>query len=122
MQGDFSSPTQALDVGSTLTLYVKKTASFRKMGNLLANLGGAKRGLAASTRTLALWLVKSIRKAYTARSLEPPIGVKAHTNKKFGGFMGRISGRFVLLQECPLGGSGILILFNRSCDWSGGRA
>lgn len=92
MQKEASNQTHELDVGVTLKPYIQKTASFRRAENLFIIPNGKRKGLAASMRTLAVWLVRTIKRAYETRGLEPPTNVRAHSTMKPGGIMGRIQG------------------------------
>lgn len=80
-QAETSDIPHNLDVGSTLKTYIEMTASFRKAENLFIITEGNRKGLAASARTLASWLVQVIRRAYTAKNLDPPAELRAHSTR-----------------------------------------
>lgn len=80
-QAEASETPHNLDVGSILKTYIEMTASLRKTENLFIIPEGSRKGLAASARTLASWLVKVIWRAYTAKNLEPPAELRAHSTR-----------------------------------------
>lgn len=70
-----------LDVGQSLKAYVDATAEFRKSAKLFIISNGAWKGLRASSRVIASWLVKIISLAYKTKGLSLPEGVTAHSTR-----------------------------------------
>lgn len=64
-----------------LKVYTEITYSYRKMKNQFIVPGGIRKGLAASTRTLALGLVKVTQGAFLAKVMEPPNYLRAHSSR-----------------------------------------
>ena len=71
----------ALDIKSAISNYLSATIHLRSTDALLIIPHGARRGQAASSRTIASWLVKAIGKAYSTQQLEIPEGIKAHSTR-----------------------------------------
>lgn len=70
-----------LDVKTTIISYLAATNSFRKTDTLMVIPHGNKRGQAATSHTIASWLVKSIKKAYSMRHMAIPEGIRAHSTR-----------------------------------------
>ncbi|KAM5191535.1 uncharacterized protein ACMZJ9_023124 [Mantella aurantiaca] len=70
-----------LDVGSTLETYLESTLPIRRSERLFIVPAGAKKGGAASSRTIASWIVKTIRLAYESKGLRPPDRIRAHSTR-----------------------------------------
>ena len=73
--------THPLDVGAILRLYLDATASFRRSDYLFVLLHGKNKGLRASSRSIAAWIVQTIQWAYKAKGLAPPEAVTAHSTR-----------------------------------------
>lgn len=54
-----------LDIKSVISSYLEATNPFRKTENLLIIMHGPRKGQAASSRTIASWLIK-IKRAYAS--------------------------------------------------------
>lgn len=65
-----------LDVGDTLKQYLK--APFRQSKYLFAIFHGKNKGMRASARSIAAWIVQSIQWAYRAKGLAPLEAETAH--------------------------------------------
>lgn len=70
-----------LDVKGNVLEYLSATRSIRKTESLLIIPHGFKRGQAASSRTIASWLVKTIKKAYSLSNHQVPEGLRAHSTR-----------------------------------------
>ena len=70
-----------LDVGKILKQYLEATASFRKSDHLFVSFHGKNKGMRASSRTIAAWIVQAIQRAYKAKGLAPPEAVTAHSTR-----------------------------------------
>lgn len=70
-----------LDVGEVLRQYLEVTASFRRSDHLFVYFQGKNKGLRASSRVIAAWIVQAIQGAYAAKGLAPPEAVTAHSTR-----------------------------------------
>lgn len=70
-----------LDVKGNILHYLSVTKPFRKCENLLVIPHGFRKGQAASARTIASWLVKAIKKAYSLSTLQIPGDLRAHSTR-----------------------------------------
>lgn len=70
-----------LDVGVSLKQYLEVTASFRHSDYLFVSFYGKNKGLRASVRSIAEWIVQAIQWAYREKGLAPPEVVTAHSTR-----------------------------------------
>lgn len=68
-----------LDVGHTLKQYLEVTAPFRQSKFFFILLHGKNKGMRASVRTISVWILQTIQRAYRAKGLAPPKAVTAHS-------------------------------------------
>uniref|UniRef100_A0A803KB74 Tyr recombinase domain-containing protein n=1 Tax=Xenopus tropicalis TaxID=8364 RepID=A0A803KB74_XENTR len=71
-----------LDAVRALKYYIHRTADFRHSDALFVLFGSNKKGLQASKRSLARWIVAAILESYKSVGQEAPITVKAHSTRK----------------------------------------
>lgn len=76
-----TSKLHELDVARTLRRYIDLTQSFRKDQRLFVIPNGGRKGLAASKRTIASWIVRLIQRAYRASGLPVPKAINAHSTR-----------------------------------------
>lgn len=70
-----------LDVKTSIQAYLSVTSNLRKTENLLIIPHGFRRGQAATSRTIAAWLVKIIKRAYASNHTQIPEGLRAHSTR-----------------------------------------
>ena len=75
------SDVHPLDVGNVLKQYLEATAPFRQSDHLFVSFHGKNKGMRASSRTIAAWIVQAIQGAYKAKGLAPPEAVTAHSTR-----------------------------------------
>lgn len=70
-----------LDIKSNIQAYLLATSNLRKTEDLLVIPHGFRRGQAATSRTIAAWLVKTIKRAYSSNQAQIPEGLRAHSTR-----------------------------------------
>lgn len=70
-----------LDVADTLKAYLAATSDCRRSDPLFVIPAGVRKGLPASRRLLASWLVKTISLAYSSKHLPVTEGISAHSTR-----------------------------------------
>uniref|UniRef100_A0A803JVL6 Core-binding (CB) domain-containing protein n=1 Tax=Xenopus tropicalis TaxID=8364 RepID=A0A803JVL6_XENTR len=70
-----------LDMVRMVTVYLKRTKTWRKSDRLFVIPNGNRRGQAASVPTISRWIVNCIRLAYQNQGEQFPKGVRAHSTR-----------------------------------------
>lgn len=80
-----------------LSVYLEKSASWRRSDQLLVCFGSPKRGLPATKQTISNWIVQAITEAYKVRGVPSPLALRAHSTRGMASSRALLSG--VPLQE-----------------------
>ena len=64
-----------------LRAYVSRTLSFRKADQLFVSWSGPHKGKPITKQRLSRWVVEAIALAYSAKGLEAPVGLHAHSTR-----------------------------------------
>lgn len=64
-----------------LRAYVTRTSSLRKADQLFVSWSGPHKGKPITKQRLSHWIVEAIALAYSAKGLEPPDGLRAHSTR-----------------------------------------
>ena len=64
-----------------LTMYLRKTASFREGSQLFVAFGAGVRGKPITKVRLSRWIVEAIQLAYVSKGTPPPGGLRAHSTR-----------------------------------------
>uniref|UniRef100_A0A803JEU1 Core-binding (CB) domain-containing protein n=1 Tax=Xenopus tropicalis TaxID=8364 RepID=A0A803JEU1_XENTR len=70
-----------LDMVRCMTVYLKRTKTWRKSNRLFVIPNGNRRGQAASVTTISRWIVNCIKLAYQKKEKQFPKGVRAHSTR-----------------------------------------